>query len=390
MNNTDSILRTTVLHILCGVMAGTLCVESAFAQRRMPPLVLGNRRDRCDTIISAEPEQCEDCLPSQVAPPCDDCAPYIVPPLYLPSDPEPISPRAPTPTPADEPPQTPQQPEAPSPPDQDEQPEFAKPAEPGNVFSEDSAQGLDALNSLLNKLQEHFRDVATAVPSPEESDEPTAEAAEPLNEPDAAEEHRAAPDSTEASPPPESKDNHASNSSEPPSGSASVPPAEPKRMQPRPTRPVEKSDSVSLTDPRRNDAQSPPDPLQSGALAWIHQTAAAVPVDRIALADNLYAAGETNLAINVYSEIDVQTLSEVDRSWIQFQLAGCYRRMGDVDEASKHYRKVVAADNSEWMVGMARWWLMALDKRRSMVQEADQWESTIRMLKEQVRDEIKR
>ena len=89
------------------------------------------------------------------------------------------------------------------------------------------------------------------------------------------------------------------------------------------------------------------------------------PVDRIALADNLFGTGELHLALEIYEKINSPDLGD-DHAWVEYQIACCLRRMGDTPAAEKHYRIVAGMPGQELLGEKARWWLDLLGKRREL------------------------
>jgi tetratricopeptide (TPR) repeat protein len=84
------------------------------------------------------------------------------------------------------------------------------------------------------------------------------------------------------------------------------------------------------------------------------------PVDRLGLADSLFAAGESALALETYQALDLAGLSPEDLQWIAFQQASCLRRLGRMDEATQAYRRLASEPAGGWLVELSRWWLDSL------------------------------
>jgi hypothetical protein len=92
-------------------------------------------------------------------------------------------------------------------------------------------------------------------------------------------------------------------------------------------------------------------------------------IDRMSVADNLFAAGETLLAADIYRQITLSELPREEVSWIEFQIANCDRRLGKIDEARKRYRRLVGASALDWVQDVAKWWLDALDEEDALKKE---------------------
>ncbi len=387
----------------------------------LPPLVLGNHKDCCDSVVPEGSAKRLSQLP--------------VPPQYQPIPQRQPAPSEHGPHPAPKPlhpahkPTTDSPAEHPVAPQRQGESEFSQPADVGSLFSDERAQRLDRLGTLLEELNKRLGQQAL----PDSSD-----GAIP---PDTS--LRPSSDTTGLKPLPSMELPEASGSIEPLPGSLSGPvpaprepamldaepqdPATPEPVRPEadsrrldpgepvgsapvqpyvadlpPVPPVGPTEPVSVTEPqatkpqnaepestREDSVPATMKPVDEGALSWMKQTAIDAPVDRLALADNLYAAGETTTALKVYSEIDPGTLSEDDRHWYEMQLAGCHRRLGDIEEAAKHYRLLVTVEKPAWMADMSRWWLLVLDRRESMTRQSAQLGVIIQQLKEQVHDETR-
>jgi hypothetical protein len=93
------------------------------------------------------------------------------------------------------------------------------------------------------------------------------------------------------------------------------------------------------------------------------------PVDRIALGDNLFAAGEVALALEIYQRAEVANISQDERLWIRYQTACCQRRLGKRQEAERTYRGLAGMPNAGWYAAQSRWWLDSLQARDAIEQE---------------------
>ncbi|MBX3437246.1 MAG: hypothetical protein KF861_07145 [Planctomycetaceae bacterium] len=324
--------------------------------------------DRCDDIMTEEFVPCE---PSQPAPT------YLVPPLYVPCPPsQPVRQSEPTPAKV-EPTATPLPQKSPAAP----APTMSSPVNLSDVFSDERTERLNKLGSLLDRLNERLHETAPTLPPDKASSLP----------PVIAESNRES-DPPPARPPrniPRAANVPPTNANAAESSADSLPlPPPPEMLESVPATAI--ADAPAATNP--SPGPSPQAVLEQtpSARSWIAQTAVDAPVDRLALADNLYAAGETATALNLYLEIDMKALGLTDRHWVQLQLAGCYRRLGNIEEASKHYRTLVAIEEPVWMAETARWWLMVLDKRKAMLRQTQDLDSLIRQLKEQVDAELRR
>jgi hypothetical protein len=93
------------------------------------------------------------------------------------------------------------------------------------------------------------------------------------------------------------------------------------------------------------------------------------PIDRLALADSLFATKDIEFALQMYAQIDPQSVTPDDQLWIEYQVAGCHRRLGNIAEAEQRYRRLAGMTEGGWYASQARWWLDALTARKAL--EAD-------------------
>jgi hypothetical protein len=100
-------------------------------------------------------------------------------------------------------------------------------------------------------------------------------------------------------------------------------------------------------------------------------------IDRVYVADNLFAAGEYALANDIYCQVDRRSISGDESGWVEFQLANCSRRLGRLDDAKKRYRRVVADPTLGWLQDLAKWRLDAIDEREQLVKEHARLEAAI-------------
>jgi hypothetical protein len=156
------------------------------------------------------------------------------------------------------------------------------------------------------------------------------------------------------------------------------PPATPlSRPQPEPVPPA--------TPAEKEPPPGPPaiePPAQSNAITGLIKGLPTSAIDRVHVADNLFAAGEYVLANEVYDQVDRKGISTDESGWVEFQLANCARRAGRLDEARKRYRRVVADPALGWLQDMAKWRLDAIDEREALVREHTRLEAAIKQLSE--------
>lgn len=108
------------------------------------------------------------------------------------------------------------------------------------------------------------------------------------------------------------------------------------------------------------------------------------PIDRLSLADSLFASGETELALQIYNEVDAAPLAEEDRRWRDYQLAGCYRRLKDHAEAERRYRALAGLEDGGWYADQSRWWLDSLTARKKLETDLERVTQTIQAMEQQL------
>lgn len=96
------------------------------------------------------------------------------------------------------------------------------------------------------------------------------------------------------------------------------------------------------------------------------------PVDRLALADNLFGAGKHKLALDIYQNVNPAEISKEELAWIRYQIACCHRKMGDIAKAEEFYRQVVSEPHPANVDAYARWWLKTLETRKDLLERATQ------------------
>ena len=90
------------------------------------------------------------------------------------------------------------------------------------------------------------------------------------------------------------------------------------------------------------------------------------PIDRLGLANNLYAVGEYQLALRMYEHVEMSELSAQQQIWAEYQAANCLRRLGKSGEASNRYRKIAGQPEAGWLSEQSRWWVDTLERIRQL------------------------
>lgn len=119
--------------------------------------------------------------------------------------------------------------------------------------------------------------------------------------------------------------------------------------------------------------------------AALPKTAPPLPVtstvDRLALANNLFAQGKIESAHPIYEELLAQPHDPSTFAWIQYQLACCYRNQGKIKEATKLYRIVGSSKDDSYWAGRAQWWLTHLAKTQKIKERQEQVEKQLAQLR---------
>lgn len=112
------------------------------------------------------------------------------------------------------------------------------------------------------------------------------------------------------------------------------------------------------------------------------------PPDQIALADSLFYTGEIDLALNIYQKaLKATPEASENHTWIRFQIAACYRRMENFDDASKILRKIAEGSDNDPIVINARWWLDTIERKRKLLESIAILDQFIQRKSEELNDE---
>ena len=155
-------------------------------------------------------------------------------------------------------------------------------------------------------------------------------------------------------------------------GNRTSPSPSPEMMKPTPVAPL--ADSSQGASPTLQNPLPPPQPKPSSVFedSLSAKTMIDGPVDRIGLADNLYAVDEFQIALNMYQEVDLNDIPASERYWVRYQTACCMRRLGQVSEAQSHFRRLAGVSDAGWLASMSRWWLDQMDARMAVEKQIDE------------------
>ncbi len=106
------------------------------------------------------------------------------------------------------------------------------------------------------------------------------------------------------------------------------------------------------------------------------------PVDRLRLADSLFATQEFALALQMYESLDPKQLGNSEKYWVTYQQASCLRRLNETAEAQGIYRQLAGDSNAGWLAGLSRWWLDRIADREELRGEIDQVAKILKAVEE--------
>lgn len=162
--------------------------------------------------------------------------------------------------------------------------------------------------------------------------------------------------------------------------------------QPDPTATTSSETDPTSTQPEESDSaeMSAEDREALSRLNFPDDTLVDGPVDRVALADNLYAMGAFPLAMEMYSRVEMEQLPAPQQFWVQFQFASCHRQLGDLPAAKKQLRILAGQEEAGWLGQSARWWLDLIDDRLEMEKELAETQRQLNARMEKYRETKRR
>ena len=111
-------------------------------------------------------------------------------------------------------------------------------------------------------------------------------------------------------------------------------------------------------------------------------------IDRLGLADSLFAAGDMRRALGVYAQLANTDLSVSQQRWVAYQHACCLRKMGQLSEAERRYRLIVTEHPTHWLSDVCRWWLVHLDDQRRLTANSDKLRQILAALEQESEHEF--
>ena len=122
-------------------------------------------------------------------------------------------------------------------------------------------------------------------------------------------------------------------------------------------------DAISTNETGMHGESAPPSVTESNA-AIRENMVVDGPIDRLGLANNLFAVGQYPLALEMYEQASAEILTSHQTFWVEYQTANCLRRLDKKAEASQRYRKLASEPEAGWLSQQAQWWVETLEKIR--------------------------
>ncbi len=90
------------------------------------------------------------------------------------------------------------------------------------------------------------------------------------------------------------------------------------------------------------------------------------PIDMTAVAQNLFRAGDYEAALEAYRRVPLQNAAAEERAPTVYMIATCYRKLGRLPEAEKHYRDAAEIKGDPFVAQCAQWQLDTITWRRQV------------------------
>lgn len=145
--------------------------------------------------------------------------------------------------------------------------------------------------------------------------------------------------------------------------------------------------SVTPLPPMRESSGGPETPVETETTVDIenaHPISITDTVDQLAMANNLFAQNDIANATAQYEHLLKSPQTAEDIVWIQYQLAGCYRRSGNTLLAKKHYRMVASNKKNDYWSQRAVWWLEYLRRSSTRMEKQQQLEAELKSLQQEL------
>jgi hypothetical protein len=89
-------------------------------------------------------------------------------------------------------------------------------------------------------------------------------------------------------------------------------------------------------------------------------------IDRMGLANSLFATGRHAECLQTLEAIENGQLSAEDAAWKLYLMANCERRLGNRSEAARIYRVLTGNSDQPWLSDLAKWWLGQLQAEQAL------------------------
>ena len=160
-------------------------------------------------------------------------------------------------------------------------------------------------------------------------------------------------------------------------------PEPPDQVTPDPVLPVPPTSETPDTDDGASNRDSEE---ADGPVEIPVEIATESEVDRLHLANSLFGSGEFGIALKTYQELFLSNHKSVDRDWVRYQIAACFRRLGNYEAAEKHLR-ILASRPEAQLPQLARWWLDNIQQRRDIEARVNAARKAIQQLREEGYDD---
>jgi tetratricopeptide (TPR) repeat protein len=115
------------------------------------------------------------------------------------------------------------------------------------------------------------------------------------------------------------------------------------------------------SQPMRNDADKrlPSSPLEELEISTS-------PLNSMELANSLFITGHYSQALKGYQSLLNNQTHQLDRDWLRCLAANCHRVLGQVSQAERLYRDVVASKQNSYPADHSKWYLDHLTRRKQL------------------------
>ena len=150
------------------------------------------------------------------------------------------------------------------------------------------------------------------------------------------------------------------------------------------------AESTLPTDPNESSVITQPVAIDREPSIWEEEstldTIAVLDsvVNQLALANNLYAAGETKIALKMYQKLRQDSTG--DQAWVTYQIAQCHRVLGSKSNSDQAFRIVTAMPNTGRWSEYSKWWLANDESVATLGQQSDQLSTALEELRKQLNE----